>query len=105
MRTVLISQPQAYEFTGETIERGALGFVPVIRANFPKPKLQNNGYACFGGMPTLPAPTGLYAALPATHADYPNGSRQGDITVIFSDGKEFATWASLYADGGRLSLS
>lgn len=73
-----------------TINRGALGAIPLVRIAAPKPKLSNNGFAVFCGHPRVSIP-GLAAALRAAD-DHP--IPQGHICVSYSDGSEFLTYAA-----------
>lgn len=95
------STTQAAELVG-MIEQGACGMVPHIRCDFPMPKLTNNGYACYIGMPKLTVPN-LYAALPDDVERRP--MRQDHVLVSFSDGKHFLSYACMYREGDAISLS
>ena len=70
-----------------TYDYGACGIVPRIAMNGSKPKLVNNGYACFGGHPNIKVP-GLFDALP----DEGRQARQGHVMLIYPSGEQFGTY-------------
>ncbi len=84
-----------------TIEMGACGVIPLVVVDFPKPKLTNNGYACYSGVPALKV-DGLYDQLPILDGCK---IRQGDILVRFSCGGQFLTWASAFNAQSEYRLS
>lgn len=70
-------------------DAGACGMIPRIRIDSPKPKLHNNGWACYLGHPPVHVP-GLSAALP----DDPERTfRQGHVMLEYADGQRFQTYA------------
>jgi hypothetical protein len=77
-----------------TVTRGALGATPVIRCSGAKPKLTNNGYACYSGQEKLHVP-GLRAALIEYDKQSGGSGRpQGHVVIKYDDGQEFGTYTS-----------
>ena len=68
---------------------GVLGAVPVVRVAAPMPRLINNGFNCFLGVPVLHIP-GLAHALP----DDGRPIRQGHVMLSFADGNAFLSYTS-----------
>jgi len=79
-----------------TEKRGALGEVPVIQVDGPKPKLTNNGYNCFSGQAKLHVP-GLRNALVEydNREGSGNGAPQGHVILKYADGGEFGSYTGL----------
>ncbi len=75
---------------------GFVGMVPMIRVDAPRPKLVNNGYCCYSGIPELHVP-GLRDALP----DDGRPIRQGHVMLVFADGQHFSSYASIGRDDTR----
>lgn len=74
-----------------TINQGALGDIPLIRVSGSKPRLRNNGYACYLGQGKLTIPE-LYAALPEDR--HGCSVRQGHVYLLYDDGQHFLTYAA-----------
>lgn len=75
-----------------TVAAGALGQIPLILIDEPKPILRNNGYNAFSGMPRVHV-AGLSAVLPEVR----DGLRQGHVELRFTCGGTFGTFASANA--------
>jgi len=74
-----------------TTDAGACGPIPVVQIDAPKPRLRNNGYACYCGHPLVKI-EGLRDALPAP--DDGRIIRRGYVVLRYRDGLQFFTYAS-----------
>lgn len=80
-----------------TINRGRLGEVPLVLVPVKMPRIRNNGFNCFHGIPAVEVP-GLFDALADSPDNYPSSpkARAGHLTLRFADGEEFGTFCSLW---------
>lgn len=69
-----------------TYDSKGLGLIPVVEVEGGKPRLRNNGYACFHGQPDLKI-EGLSAALGGGLCP------GGHVMLRYGDGKEFLAFA------------
>lgn len=79
-----------------TVNKGALGDVPLVLVPGKMPRIRNNGWNCFHGIAPVTVP-GLFDALPVDSELCPDSKgRAGHLYLRFADGQEFGTFASLW---------